>query len=264
VSQSAGAPTNAAQARLQAEELALGLIVRIARSPEIARVARATGHDFLFLDAQHAAFSPETVGSIAHAAQGCGVAPLVRVRSCDDPSLSLYLDVGASGIIVPNVDSPEEARRAVRAAKFAPLGGRSMPGPLALLDFRPADHKAARAINDATLLVCMIETRRGVANAEAIAAVNGVDVLHVGCVDLLHDFGEPHALGAPDFTAAVEHVVAAARRCGKFAGVGGDRDPERQAHYLRAGARFLTTQTDVGLLMAEGARIAGRLRGTPS
>ena len=127
---------NPAKRRMQADELALGLIVRVARSVEIARIAAATGHDFLFIDAQHAAFSPETVGQIAQAAHGSGVAPIVRVRGCDDPNLPLYLDVGATGIIVPDVNSAEEARRAARAAKFAPIGRRSLPGPMPLLDLR--------------------------------------------------------------------------------------------------------------------------------
>ncbi len=252
---------NPAKRRMQADELALGLIVRVARSVEIARIAAATGHDFLFIDAQHAAFSPETVGQIAQAAHGSGVAPIVRVRGCDDPNLPLYLDVGATGIIVPDVNSAEEARRAARAAKFAPIGRRSLPGPMPLLDFAPVPAaEATRAVNDATLLVCMIETRSGVENAEAIAAVEGVDVVHVGCVDLVFDLGEPDAFGSAATMAAVEHVIAAARASGKFAGVGGDRDPERQAHYVRKGVRFMTTQTDIGLLMAEGGRVVGKLR----
>src|SRR5687767_6740840 len=82
---------NPAKDRMHADQLALGLIVRIVRSAEIARVARATDHDFLFIDTQHAVFSPETVGQIAQAAHGYGIAPIVRVRSCDDPNVSLFL-----------------------------------------------------------------------------------------------------------------------------------------------------------------------------
>jgi 2-keto-3-deoxy-L-rhamnonate aldolase RhmA len=252
---------NPAKERMQADELALGLIVRVARCAEIARIAAATGHDFLFIDAQHAPFSPETVSQIALAAHGSAVAPIVRVRGANDPNVPLFLDAGAAGIIVPDVNSAEDARRAARAAKFAPLGRRSLPGPMPLLDFGPVPAaEAARAVNDATLLVCMIETRAGLENAEAIAAVEGVDVVHVGCVDLAYDLGEPDGFGGPATVAAVERVIAAARQNGKFAGVGGDRDPERLARYVEQGVRFMTTQTDAGLLMAEGARVAGQLR----
>ena len=78
---------NPVRRRMEAGELALGLIVRLARSGDIARIARATGHDFLFIDVQHAIFSLETIGHIAQAALGCGVAPLVRACSVRDPDI---------------------------------------------------------------------------------------------------------------------------------------------------------------------------------
>ena len=83
---------------------------------------------------QHSLFSLETVGHIAQAALGCGVAPLVRARSCDDPDVSVILDNGATGIIFPDVNSADEARRAVDACKFAPLGKRSVAGGYPQLD----------------------------------------------------------------------------------------------------------------------------------
>src|SRR5580704_12057446 len=97
--------SNLVRRRMEADELALGLIVRLSRSGDIARIARATGHDFLFIDAQHAIFSLETIGHIAQAALGCGVAPLVRVRSVRDPNIALMLDCGATGIVVPDVNT---------------------------------------------------------------------------------------------------------------------------------------------------------------
>src|SRR5690348_6275075 len=78
---------NPAKARMLGDGLALGLIVRVARSPDIARIARATGHDFIFIDGQHAIFSPETTGALIAAAHASGIAPFVRVRHCDDPNI---------------------------------------------------------------------------------------------------------------------------------------------------------------------------------
>jgi staphyloferrin B biosynthesis citrate synthase len=250
---------NSAKARMAAGGVALGLIVRTVRSGEIARIARASGHDFLFLDTQHALFSTDALERILEAAAGVGLAALVRVRSCDDPDLSRCLDAGAAGIIVPDVSTPDQAARAVRAARFAPRGRRSLPGPLARREGESVE-AATRAIDDAILLVCMIETREGVANADAIAAVDGVDVLHVGCVDLLHDLGKSGAFGDPEAMAAVATVCAAARRHGRHAGFGGDRDPARQAEVIRGGVRFMTTQTDTALLEAEATRVVAGLR----
>jgi 2-keto-3-deoxy-L-rhamnonate aldolase RhmA len=106
----------------------------------------------------------------------------------------------------------------------------------------------------------MIETREGLANVEEIAAVDGVDVVHVGSNDLLTALGKPGQFGDAESIAAIERVIGAATAHGKFAGVGGDRHVERQLRYIRKGARFITTQTDIGFLMAEASRVTGELR----
>lgn len=256
---------NPAKTRMASGDVALGMIVRLARSGDIARIAKTTGHDFIFIDRQHSLFSLETVGHIAQAALGCGVAPLVRARSCDDPDVSVILDNGATGIIFPDVNSADDARRAVNACKFAPLGKRSVAGGYPQLDLRPVPiGQAMKILNDATLVVCMIETREGLENVGEIAAVPGVDVVHVGCNDLLTAMGKPGAFGDPEIVAAIERVIAAAATHGKVAGLGGERDLERQNAFIRKGVRFVTTQTDVGFLMAAaGSRTEQICKGTP-
>jgi 2-keto-3-deoxy-L-rhamnonate aldolase RhmA len=115
-------PTNAARDRMRSGEVALGMILRLARSGEIARIAKATGHDFLFIDGQHALYSLETINSIVLAALGCGIALFVRTRGFQDADTGRLLDAGVAGIIVPDVNNAEEARAAVDACKFAPVG----------------------------------------------------------------------------------------------------------------------------------------------
>jgi 2-keto-3-deoxy-L-rhamnonate aldolase RhmA len=253
--------TNPVKARMQAGEVALGMIVRLARSGDIARVAKATGHDFIFIDGQHALFTVETIGHIAQVALGCGVAPLVRVRSCDDPNTPLVLDNGAMGIVFPDINTAAEAKRAVDACKFAPIGRRSVGAGYPQFDYRPVPlREAVPALNAATLVVCMIETREGLENVEAIAAVDGVDVVHVGCNDLLTAMGKPGAFGDPEVVAAVERVIAAAAKHGKYAGLGGERDMERQLAFIRKGVRFVTTQTDMGFLMAAASARTEQIR----
>jgi staphyloferrin B biosynthesis citrate synthase len=97
--------SNPVKERMKAGEVALGLNVRIAHSGDIARIAKATGHDFIFIDVQNSLFSLETIGHIAQAALGCGVAPLAHVRSCGDPDTSLLLDNGVTGIVFPDVNT---------------------------------------------------------------------------------------------------------------------------------------------------------------
>ena len=252
---------NPVKERMKAGQVALGMIVRLSRSGDVALVAKTSGHDFIFIDGQHALFSLETIGHIAQAALGCGIAPLVRVRSCGDPDISVILDNGATGIVFPDVNTAADARAAVDACKFPPIGKRSVSGGYQVFDFRPVPTgQSVRALNDSTLVVCMIETREGLSNVEQIAAVEGVDVVHVGCNDLLNDMGKPGQFGDPEVIAAVERVIAAAKAHGKYAGLGGERDLERQLAFIRKGMRFVTTQTDLSLLMAAATQRAEQIR----
>ena len=243
--------SNPVKQKLASGGVALGLGVRLVRSAEIARIAKATGHDFLFLDVQHSLFNLETLGHIAQAALAIGIAPLARVRSVADLDVQALLDNGITGIVYPDVNTAAEAQRAVDAVRFGPLGRRSVTGGYPYFDFRavpPAE--ALPAIDAATLLVCMIETREGVRNIEAIAAVPGIDVIHVGMNDLLTNMGKPGQYADPELVEALDRIQAACRANGRYFGCGGQRDPRAQAAAIRRGVQFLTTQTDIGLLSA--------------
>jgi staphyloferrin B biosynthesis citrate synthase len=246
---------------LKADKVALGMLVRLARSGDIARIAKTTGHDFIFVDAQHSLYTLETIGHIAQVALGIGLAPLVRVKSCDDPDTQVLLDNGVTGIVFPDVNTADEARRAVNRAKFPPIGKRSVGGGYPIFDFRAINTaESVPALNDNTLVVCMIETREGLENVEAIAAVEGVDVIHVGSNDLLTALGRPGTFGSPEHVAALDRVISAAKKHGKVPGVGGDRNLARQVDFIRKGARFLTTNSDIAFVLAEGTRVTGELR----
>src|SRR5262245_8720098 len=104
---------NPAKERMKAGGVALGLSVRLARSADVARIAKATGHDFIFIDGQHSIFNLETIAHIAQAALAIGVAPVVRVRGVDDPDISMLLDNGVTGIVFPDVSTVAQAKKAV-------------------------------------------------------------------------------------------------------------------------------------------------------
>lgn len=244
-------PTNPVKEKLAAGGTVLGLGVRMSRSAEIARIARATGHDFLFIDVQHSLFNLETIGHIAQAAVALGVAPFARVRSVRDPDVQALLDNGVTGIVYPDVNTAEDARAAVAAVRFGPLGRRSVTGGYPYFDFASVPpSEALPAVDAMTFLACMVETREGVENVEAIAATPGIDVIHIGMNDLLTNMGKPGQYADPELQAAIDRVIAACRANGVSFGCGGQRDPKAQAAIIRRGARFLTTQTDIGLLSA--------------
>lgn len=246
---------NPVKARLEAGDVALGMSVRLSRSADVARIAKTTGHDFIFIDIQHSLFNLETIGHLAQTALAIGVAPVVRVRSVNDPDVSLLLDNGVTGIVFPDVNNAADARKAVDTARFAPIGKRSVSGGYPIFDFRSMPlSESVPLLNEATLVVCMIETVEGLNNVEEIAAVDGIDVLHVGANDLLANMGKPGRFDDPEIVAAQERVISVARTNGKHAGCGGNRDIERQAQFIRKGAQFVTTQTDIAFLSAAASQ----------
>jgi 2-keto-3-deoxy-L-rhamnonate aldolase RhmA len=252
---------NPVKTRMQAGEVALGMPVRLARSGDIARIAKTTGHDFIFIDCQHSLFNLETIGHIAGTALAIGIAPLVRVRGIDDPDVSLLLDTGAMGIVYPDVNTAAQARKAVEICKFAPFGKRSVTAGYPHFDYKSVPlTTSVPQLNDSCLLVCMIETMEGLENVEAIAAVEGVDVIHLGANDLLANMGKPGKFDDPALVAAQERLIAACRKHGKFAGCGGNRDVQRQVELVRKGCLFLTTQSDIGFLSAAAAKWTAGIR----
>lgn len=242
-------PPNPVKRKLAAGGTALGLGVRLSRAPDIARIARASGHDFIFIDVQHSIFNLESIAAMAQVALEVGVAPVARVRGVTDQDVPLLLDNGVTGIVFPDVNTAEQARHCVHVTRFAPLGRRSVTGGYPQFDFRPTPGSAAQ-LDAQTLVVCMIETPEGVANVDAIAAVPGIDVIHIGMNDLLTNMGKPGQYDAPELQAAVDKVFAACARNGIAPGCGGNRNVAGQAATIRRGARFLTTQTDIALLLA--------------
>lgn len=243
--------TNPVLETMRAGNAAMGLSVRLARSPEIVRIAKATGHHFLFIDGQHAVFNIETIINLASTAIPLGVAPMVRVRSPDDADVPSLLDNGVTGIIFPDVNTAEQARRCVEMTKFAPIGRRSVGAVFPQFNGQTVPlADAIREINASTVCCVMVETKKGLDNIEAIAAVPGIDVIHIGTNDLMTDLGKPGRLDDPMVEQALDRAIAACKANNIFAGCGGIRDVERQATVIKRGIRFLTTQSDTGFLLA--------------
>jgi 4-hydroxy-2-oxoheptanedioate aldolase len=246
--------------KLARGEVVSSITVRLVRGIEIARIAKTAGFDSLYVDLEHSSFSLETTGQICMAALAAGITPLVRVPSV--AAVSRVLDGGALGIIAPHVRSAADARAYVAAAKFPPLGERSAAGPLPHLHYRsfPAA-EADAALNEATLLMVQFESAEAIANAEEIAAVDGVDMVMIGTNDLLADWGLAGQYEHPRVREAYAATIAACRRHGKHVGVGGLASrPQLAAEFVRMGARYVSTGTDLGFLLAACAAKAKEVR----
>lgn len=186
----------------------------------VAQMLDAANLDFVLLDMEHTALSLGDVANVIAWLKATSVAPFVRVPSEDAHFIARALDAGALGVMVPNVTSAEMAARVVRAAKYAPQGTRGVLLAGAGTNFRSVDAaEFTLRANAATTVICQIESREGVRQAQAIAATPGVDVLLVGPGDLAHDLGIPGQVNHPDFQAALRKVVAAAKAHGRAAGL---------------------------------------------
>jgi 4-hydroxy-2-oxoheptanedioate aldolase len=241
---------NHAKEKLARGELVASMTVRLVAGIEIARIAKTAGFDSLYVDMEHSRFSLETTGQICMAALAAGITPLVRVPGVAE--VSRVLDSGALGVIAPHIRSADEARDYVTAAKFPPFGERSAAGPLPHLNYRsfPAA-EADAALNAATLLVVQFESDEAIAKADGIVAVDGVDMVLIGTNDLLADWGLTGQYGHPRVREAYAKTIAACRRHGKHVGVGGLASrPDLAAEYVRMGARYVSTGTDLGFLLA--------------
>jgi len=252
---------NPARERLEKGELALGLGIRQARSVDIAKIMKSCGYDWLFLDLEHGVMTLETAVQISVAALDTGIAPLVRVPSGQYWLATRALDGGALGIVMPHVDTAEEAAELVNRLKYPPQGHRSSGGAFPQFDFRAvASGEATRALNAANLVVAMLETPRAIANAEAIAAVPGLDVLLIGTNDLTLEMGIPGKLGDERVTAAYQAVVAACKKHGKHPGMGGVYNEELLERYVRLGMRMILCGADLGMMMAAASARSGFMR----
>jgi 4-hydroxy-2-oxoheptanedioate aldolase len=252
---------NAAKARLKKNQLALGIGVRLVRNVDIIKVMKAAGFDWLFLDLEHGGMSIETACEISVAAQDSGIAPIVRVPYGELAMATRVLDGGALGIVIPHVDTAEEAREIADRLRYPPRGHRSVGGGQAQFDYAPMKlGEMTKRSDDNTLITVMIETPKAVRNAEAIAAVPGIDSLLVGSSDLSMEMGIPGENGHPKIQEAVDKVVSACKKHGKWAGMGGAYSEELLQLYIGKGVKLLLAGNDLPMLTNAARTHQARVR----
>lgn len=202
---------------LQARELTVGSWLQLA-SPAAAEILANVGYEWLGLDCEHTSADASTVENVCRAVYGRGPSLMVRVAHCDTMEIRQALDVGANGVIVPLVETAEQARHAVAAAKYPPDGirgycfGRMNDWGVSFEDY-------AREANANVAVVVMIESRRGVENVDEIAAVPGVDALFIGPYDLSGSYGVAGRLDHPAVMNGRRAVLEAADKAGISAGL---------------------------------------------
>jgi len=243
------------KAKLAAGERIIGTMVTESHHPDVARALAGAGLDFMFIDTEHCPYDMETVHTLCQAARRWGIDPIVRVPDTAYHLMCRPLDAGAVGLMVPRVETREQAQEIAECVFFPPRGRRGCAMRPVTMDYQPmpvADY--VQAANEQLVLVIQIESQRALDHLDDILRVEGPDVALVGPCDLSISLGVPGQSGHPKMLAALDQVAGACERHGLAAGIhAGDLATLGEA--AARGFRWLTFSSDGGFLAA-GARTA--------
>ncbi len=241
---------NPLKEKLNRGEAVIGTFVGIGH-PDVAEWLSRLGFDWLLLDGEHSPISLETLQVMMQGMNGSTCVPLVRPQWNDPVIIKRVLDVGAYGVLIPWVNSKEQAEQAVSACKYPPQGLRGF-GPRRAGMFDPDYFSTA---NDEILVTVQIETGEALKNLDDIMAVPGIDACYIGPYDLSVSlgFGVPPKWDEPRYMAAIDRVLEVAARHGKPAGMFANMDNIEWA--LEKGFRFNSVDND-DIFLLRGARMA--------
>ena len=242
---------NALKEKLTAGKAVFGVMANDP-SPPILEVLGYSGFDWVLLDNEHGDITVHTMSNCVRACEASGLVPIVRPIANSMDVITPFMDMGAYGVQVPHVNTPEDAKAVVDAVKYPPIGKRGFFRANRSNQFGlgiPPEEYLELA-NQETLVCLMIEEVEGVSNAEAIAAVDGVDVVFVGAGDLSVSMGFPGLSTHPEVVQAVEGAVRGVLQAGKTAGCSCPDDDVPL--WLEKGVRFF--HSGVWRLLAESSQ----------
>ena len=249
---------NSAKSKLGEKGFLLGPFVEVG-SPEIVEILGLSGFDFAIIDCEHTAFSGEMAGNMIRASATSDIAPLVRVRENAAGPILEALDLGAVGLHIPRIATRDDARRAVRAAKFPPDGERGF-NPFVRAASYGAQPSAdfQQHANDDTLLVLHIEARESIDQLDDILAEPGIDVAFLGPYDMSQTLGVPGQVTHPLVQETMQAIVKAASPRGVAVGCFAD-NLEQAELWLRAGVSYLAYSVDSLMLRQAGTGVCARI-----
>jgi 4-hydroxy-2-oxoheptanedioate aldolase len=240
-------PVNTFKARLRAPGAQIGLWLGLA-DPYAADIVGGAGFDWLLIDGEHA---PNDVRSVLAQLQVLAPHrshPVVRAPIGDAVVIKQLLDIGAQTVLVPMVESAEQAQALVQATRYPPAGVRGVAGALVRASGFNRRRDYLHAADEQVCLLVQVETRRGLDAVDAIAATEGVDGVFVGPADLAASLGHLSQSGHPEVQAAIDHVIDRVRAADKAPGIL-TLDVEQAHRYIARGCRFVAVGTDVTVLV---------------
>jgi 4-hydroxy-2-oxoheptanedioate aldolase len=226
-------------------------------SPYTAEICAGAGFDWLLFDGEHAPNDVPTLLSQLQAVSGSPVHPVARPPLGETWIIKQYLDIGFRNLLIPLVETPEQAANLVRAVRYPPEGARGVGAAIARAARWNRLSDYLQWANDQVCLLLQVETRSGLQNLDAIAATDGVDGVFIGPADLSAALGHPGNPGHPEVQQAVEGAIARVRAAGKAAGIL-TADEALARRYLELGCAFVAVGNDVSLLAKGADALAAR------
>ena len=250
-------PPNHFKQALRKGDMQLGLWSGLSNHVTVEVLANA-GFDWLLLDTEHSPNELPMVHCQLQAVARGSTHPIVRPAWNDTVVIKRYLDIGAQTLLIPFVQNADEARQAVAATRYPPLGVRGYAAAARASDFgRIKDYPAT--CEDQLCVLVQVETPTALANIEEIAAVEGVDGIFIGPGDLAAAMGHIGQVGHPEVVAAIDDALVRIRACGMAAGVlAGDEKLARR--WIEVGANFVAVGSDTGLLARGAEQLAARFK----
>jgi len=252
---------NRVKQAIKAGKRVVGTMVAEMRNPEVAYILAAAGMDFLMVDTEHSSVGVESLQNIIRATRAAGLTPLARVTDNQYPFIARILDMGAMGIMVPRVNTAEEARSVVQHAKYPPLGQRGFGARGVITDYEAVTvPQVIDWVNENTLVIVQVESGEAVAQLEQTSRIPGIDVAMIGPNDLSISLGVPGDFEHPKFLKAVEQTFEICLKNGIAPGV---HTPNLQAvkRYRDMGMCFLMYSTEARMLLDGATKAVHELVG---
>jgi 4-hydroxy-2-oxoheptanedioate aldolase len=246
-------PVNQLKRNLRAGQVQTGCWISLA-SAASAEICASAGFDWVLIDMEHAPNELPNLHQQLHAAAAYPSSVLVRAPWNDTVMIKRLLDLGAQSLLLPYVQSVDEARRAVAAVRYPPQGVRGVSANSRANRFGRVPEYFARA-HDETLLMLQVETRAAISQIEKMAALDGVDGLFIGPQDLAADLGHLGNPGHAEVQAAIGEAIARIRGTGKVAGLLNFNEADAK-RWIEKGAQFVAVTSDQFLLARETSRVA--------
>jgi 2-dehydro-3-deoxyglucarate aldolase len=227
---------------------------------DITELAASIGFDYLAFDTEHAPLSNETVQKLIQSMGGAKVTPFVRVAWNDQVLIKLALDIGAHGLIIPLVNTREDAMRAVAATKYPPAGVRGI-GPRRASNYYQSFQDYVAAADKEIMVIIQIEHLDAVKNIDEILSVKGIDAIFIGPADLTASMGLLGKYENPKVTAAIDKVLSSAKRGKIVAGIH-TFGPEDAIERISQGFQLIIVGTDVGFFIRGCREAIWKIKGT--